>query len=327
MWTAILDGLGWLLAFFYGVLPSAGIAIILLTIVIRLVLFPLTAKQAKSMIEMQRVQPELKKLQAKYKHDRQKLNEEMMRLYKEHNVNPLGGCLPLVVQMPVFIALYQLLRHIPSHLPKSSSFYQDICPKAGKCTRYVLDFLGMDLAKTASANHGSTVDALPYFVLIALVVGSAFLQQRQTMRSQTQANPQMQMIGKVMPLVFAFISIGLPAGVVLYYLVSNIWQIGQQEIVYRTIGSAAGPPPVKGRVVDATSTEAPSAADRPVPSPEGGLRSLLRPSAPTPRPQPEGSGNGRKQAPKRPGGSGNGAPKGRAGPAPPRRRNNRKRKR
>jgi len=100
--------LGTLLTWFYAVVPSYMVAIILLTVAVRLILFPLTAKQAKSMQAMQRVQPELKRLQQKYKNDRQKLNEEMMKLYKEHKVNPLGGCLPLVLQLPVFLALYRV---------------------------------------------------------------------------------------------------------------------------------------------------------------------------------------------------------------------------
>src|SRR5918996_1170289 len=98
-----------LLAAFYAILPSFGLSIILLTVAVRVVLLPLSIKQTRSMREMQRIQPEMKKLQAKYKGNRQKLNEEMMKLYKEHNVNPFGGCLPLLMQFPVFIALYRVL--------------------------------------------------------------------------------------------------------------------------------------------------------------------------------------------------------------------------
>ena len=98
---------GTILAFFYGIIPNLGIAIILLTVLVMLVMFPLTAKQAKSMMAMQRAQPEIKKLQAKYKNDRAKLNEEMMKFYQENKINPLAGCLPLLVQMPVFLALFR----------------------------------------------------------------------------------------------------------------------------------------------------------------------------------------------------------------------------
>ncbi|MDQ4134397.1 MAG: membrane protein insertase YidC [Actinomycetota bacterium] len=101
--------LGALLAWFYALIPSYGVAIILLTVAVRLVTFPLTAKQARSQQALQRLQPELKRLQAKYKHDRQKLNEEMMKFYRENKVNPFGGCLPLLIQMPVLIVLYRLI--------------------------------------------------------------------------------------------------------------------------------------------------------------------------------------------------------------------------
>lgn len=110
VWGGILRGIGTVLGFIYEVVPSYGVAIIILTVVIRALLIPLTIKQIRSMSSMQKLQPELKRLQAKYKGDRQKLNEEVMKLYKEHSVNPFGGCLPLVMQAPVFIALYSVLR-------------------------------------------------------------------------------------------------------------------------------------------------------------------------------------------------------------------------
>jgi YidC/Oxa1 family membrane protein insertase len=106
----LLQGLGAILSFFYSVIPSYGLAIILLTVLVRVGLFPLTWRQTRSMQAMQRLQPKLKELQRKHKGNRQKLNEEMMKLYKEHQVNPLGGCLPLLLQLPVFIALYAVLR-------------------------------------------------------------------------------------------------------------------------------------------------------------------------------------------------------------------------
>ena len=105
----LYNALGNVLAFFYALIPSYGVAIILLTIAVRVLLIPLTAKQVKSQRAMQLLQPELKKLQAKYKGDRLKLNEEMMKLYKEHKANPLAGCLPLILQMPLFIVLYRII--------------------------------------------------------------------------------------------------------------------------------------------------------------------------------------------------------------------------
>src|ERR1700704_415990 len=126
MLDPLYNAFGAVLAFFYAIIPNEGVAIILLTITVMLVLFPLTAKSARSMLAMQRLQPEIKKLQAKHKGDRQKLNEEMMKLYQEHKVNPLGGCLPLILQMPVFIALFHVLRNPEGSVPKSSALYEAI---------------------------------------------------------------------------------------------------------------------------------------------------------------------------------------------------------
>jgi YidC/Oxa1 family membrane protein insertase len=327
IWDGIREGLGWILSFFYDIIPNAGIAIIMLTIVVRLILFPLTAKQAKSMIAMQRAQPEMKKLQAKYKNDKQKLNEELMKFYKENQINPLGGCLPLLAQMPVFIALYQTLNEIQHFIPTDSSMYADIC-RGANCKVVNLDFFGMNLTQSASSAPKGFWNALPYFVLVGLVVVTAFLQQRQTMRNQTQSNPQMQIIGKVMPVIFGFISINIPAGVVLYFFTSNLWQIGQQEVVFRTIGTAAGPPKGKGDKGGGKGGGGPTdkggkgggggkggpaieAKSSETPPPAGGIKGMFKSLAPgsaaapedeTPangngKPQPSSGGSGTKGSP------------------------------
>src|SRR6516162_3801454 len=138
--NSLYDAMGAALAFVYSIIPNLGVAIILLTLVVMLILYPLTAKQAKSMIAMQRVQPEIKKLQAKYKGDRQKLNEEMMKFYQENKINPLAGCLPLVVQLPIFFALYRVLRDPYKHIPKTgqfSSLYNAFCSGFSQCGKTV----------------------------------------------------------------------------------------------------------------------------------------------------------------------------------------------
>ena len=112
IWDGIREGMGWVLAFFYSIVPNAGFAIIMLTVVVRLILFPLTAKQAKSMIAMQRAQPEIKKLQAKYKNDRQKLNEEMMKFYKENSDQPARG---LSAAAPADAGLHRALPDAARH--------------------------------------------------------------------------------------------------------------------------------------------------------------------------------------------------------------------
>ena len=129
--------LGWLLAVFYVPTHSLGIATILLTIDIRLVQFPLTAKQARSMIQMQRVQPEIKKIQQKYKDDKAKQNEELLKFYQENKINPLAGCLPMVITIPIGIAVFRTFsKGVQHHLPTSGSFgklYHDVCGGGSRC--------------------------------------------------------------------------------------------------------------------------------------------------------------------------------------------------
>ena len=109
------------LSFFYSVVPSYGLSIILLTVTVMVVITPLTYKSTKSMLQMQRLQPELKRIQAQYKDDRERLNQELMAFYKEHNLNPLGGCLPLFIQAPVFIVLYRVLHGLTTRFGGAGS--------------------------------------------------------------------------------------------------------------------------------------------------------------------------------------------------------------
>src|SRR4051794_38393380 len=232
IWDSVREGIGWVLAFFYSIIPNSGVAIILLTVAVRLVLFPLTAKQARSMQAMQRIQPEIKKLQAKYKNDRQKLNEEMMKFYKENDINPLSGCLPLLLQLPVFLVLYRVIHGLskthngkpePAYLSHSSQMYKDIVAAGGKLMSF-----GMDLAESAKeAWSHSPAKAVPFLVLVALVIFTQYYQQRQMNARNPQGaqNQQAVMMARIFPVVFGFISWQIPAGVVIYFLVSNVWVI------------------------------------------------------------------------------------------------------
>jgi len=327
----IADGMGAVLAFIYKVIPSYGLAIIGLTVVVRLVLFPLTAKQARSMQKMQLVQPEIKKLQAKYKDNRQQLNEEIMKFYKENQINPMAGCLPLVFQMPVFFALFRVLREPLKHIPKESKLFHAFCGSASAhdCKPKGLKFLGLDLSKSAADIHGGFGTALPYFLLIALVVITGYVQFKQTQSRQTsqQANPQAAMMGKIFPALFAFISYRLPSGVVLYFLVSNAWQIGQQAVIFRTApdplvgGSAGGAIPASGSAPkvsggkpgDGRTGGSKAKAEEPAPAPEGRFKRALgqaREAAASKgggAPAPDGNGDGQgSPGPKRPPAAGGG---------------------
>jgi YidC/Oxa1 family membrane protein insertase len=235
----MFQALAGLLAFFYELVPSYGVAIMLLTITVMLVLTPLTWKSTRSMLEMQRLQPEIKKLQQQHKNDRQKLNEEMMAFYKEHKVNPVAGCLPMLLQMPVFIIMYRVIHGLtkmgpdgphPAYIGKDTKLYQDLVHDGGRMVSF-----GMDLAKSAARGHDSFWEALPFFVLVALVVLTQYVQTRQMSgrNPSAQANPQMQVMQKVMPAFFGFISFSIAAGVNVYFLVSGLFRITQQSLMYR----------------------------------------------------------------------------------------------
>jgi YidC/Oxa1 family membrane protein insertase len=280
---------GAILAFFYSIIPNLGVAIILLTILVMLVMFPLTAKQAKSMMAMQRAQPEIKKLQAKYKNDRAKLNEEMMAFYKENKINPLAGCLPLVVQLPIFLALFRVMRDPYKHIPKSSDLYAAFCtgPKGhlytNQCNLPKLglpnpqEFLGMNLSQHATAVTGGFLDALPYFILVGLVVVTGFAQARQSRRNAPNMNSQMAMITSILPIGFGLFSLQFPAGLVLYFLVSNLWRLGQQELIMRKItrpGQAAiASSATKDDAIEVEGTDTDTSA---FPRAAGGLRKLFQ---------------------------------------------------
>lgn len=250
--------IGWLLAAIYTVVPSYGLAIIILTIIIRVLLYPVTAKGTRSMASMQKLQPEIKRLQAKYKSDRQRLNEELMALYKANNVNPAMGCLPLLAQMPVMIALYSVFRPRPgqegipiSFLPHNSSLVADICggsPVLSDSGAYVCEsaqnpavsqFLGMNLTESPSRalSSGGFVHFIPYLIVLLLIVGTGYWSQRQLMKrnqNTAQSTPQaMQTVTKLMPAFFAVISFSLPAAVNLYFLTTNSFQILQQWFMFR----------------------------------------------------------------------------------------------
>jgi YidC/Oxa1 family membrane protein insertase len=263
---------------------------VLLTFAVRVLLIPLTIKQIRSMQAMQRLQPEIKRLQQKYKDDRQKLNEETMKFYKENKVNPLSGCLPLLLQMPLFIVLYRLINSLvpkghgtgppgfPKHIPKSSELYNSLLNSAGQPIGKMKAW-GMDLAERATKVNGLG-KAWPYYLLIGFVVATGWYQQRQTMARQTRdggaANQQMQMMGKIFPIFFGFISLTIPAGVVVYFAASNVWQIAQQAIMFRK------PTPVAGGAAKAGAGGGP-----PPPKPDDRPAATTKPTTPEPKPRPE----------------------------------------
>lgn len=192
-----------------------GIVIILVTLLIKIIFWPLTAKSYKSMKSMQKLQPKIMKLREKYKDDRQAMNQEMMQLYKTYKVNPLGGCLPMVIQIPVFISLYRLLdyslelRHAP--------FWLWITDLSTPDRLFHFD-IKLPLLEPPTG--------IP--VLTLLMGASMLLQQKMT---PTPGDPTQAKIMMLMPIFFTFIFINFPAGLVLYWLVNNLLSIGQQTLI------------------------------------------------------------------------------------------------
>jgi YidC/Oxa1 family membrane protein insertase len=243
------------LAVFYSLIPNYIVAITLLTVLVMILTAPLTIKSTKSMMEMQRIQPEFKKLQTKYKGDREKLNEEVMKLYREHGVSPVGGCLPLLLQMPFFVCLYGVIKglvntktinHIkysePRYLDHSTRMYKDIIHTNGK-----LESFGIDLSQTPFQHHGSIGQGLPYWIIFFAAIGLQYMQMARLNKrnaANIQNNPQMQTMQtmqKVTPLIFGVIYIAFPIGVTVYFIVSSFCRIVIQEILFRTGVTAPKP--------------------------------------------------------------------------------------
>jgi YidC/Oxa1 family membrane protein insertase len=200
------------LQFCHGLSGNWGVDIILLTVLVKLLFWPLTRKSFASMREMQKLQPEMTKLREKYKDDPQKMNAETMELYKRHKVNPLGGCVPMILQIPVFIGLYQLLQNTIElrHAP----FGLWVTDLSAPERLYILGY------------------GIP--VLTLLLGASMFLQQKLT---PAAGDPTQQRIMMFMPVIFTFMFIGFPAGLTLYWLTNNILTIGQQWWMIRSAPS------------------------------------------------------------------------------------------
>jgi YidC/Oxa1 family membrane protein insertase len=212
---------------------SWGMSIIALTVCTRALLIPLTYKQLKGMRALQALQPQIKEIQAKYKNDRQRMQQEMMRFYQENKVNPFASCIPLIAQLPVFITLFYVLRH---ELPS------DIGCEAGHCGSEASFLFINDL--TAKAHGPELITLLVLYVGTQLVSGLVM---------SVTADKSQRMMMAVLPFIFVPFVINFPAGLVLYWITTNFWTIGQQYVIQRIIPAphvstpeevlAAKPPP------------------------------------------------------------------------------------
>jgi YidC/Oxa1 family membrane protein insertase len=274
IFSPLFKAMSWLLAFYFSLVPNYIVAIAMLTITVMIISFPLNRASTRSMFKMQLLQPEVQKLRNKYKPSkdtsiaerqemRQKLNEEMMALYRENNVSMAGGCLPNLVIFPIFIILYDCVRGLtntctaivgqracatsaqlkgathtfalwnPRYITTSSKLYHSLASTSppGK----MLSF-GLNLANTVRTHQPSWVDVLPFVFMVAMAVGLQYVQLKQMTGRNTQTGQvaqQMQAMQKFMPLIMAVIYISIPAAVNVYFIVSSLFRISQQEWMYR----------------------------------------------------------------------------------------------
>ena len=260
-----------------------GWSIVLLTVVIRAALLPLALRQFHSMQKLQRLQPQMKALQAKYKDDKQRQQQELMRFYKENEVNPLASCLPLAAQLPVFLSLFYMLR---------KDLRDNICPGVQSAFRHAHPNLGAGATTQCGVHHGAgflfigdlTNKAVgaTLVVLIVLYVGTQLVSSLM-MATPTMDKAQRQLM-LAMPLLFVVFVLSFPAGVIVYWITTNSWTILQQYIVRRRLGPMGGPP--------AGGDDAPpdSANGSGGITGGGGLGALLRPRSSQPSPELAGVG-------------------------------------
>lgn len=249
MFAFIAGVLGSVLAFFYEIFTPAftpawgyGLAIIGLTITINIVVFPLTLKQTRSTRAFAAIQPKIKKIQAEYKEDPQEMQRRLMALQKEAGATPGGCLLPMLVQMPIWFALFQLLRDPLSGIDAGTALGMELA--SGVDERFLGLELGTSPSEAVSSGDGLLL-ALPYLLLMAAMVITQYVQQWHSTYGQDRPTGQpgagaTQAITKIMPLFIGFISFNFPAGLGLYWATSNLFRLGQQVLIFKIDGR---PPP------------------------------------------------------------------------------------
>ena len=267
MWQATGDYLYKFLQLLYTLTGNWGLAIVAMTVIVRLLLHPLNAKQMRSMQQMQRLQPRLKVLQEKYADDRETLSRETMALYKENHVNPASGCLPLLIQLPILILLFNVLRKtsfngasflgIPlegtvlSSLAQVTSFEGDPL-KAG-----FLDVCRSIAAHPAGLAHVGAY--LPILLLLVMIIALTFLQQRMS----GQGNAQMAAMNVFMPIFMGIICLSMPGGLTLYWMLSSLFAVIQQWYTVKSVAKEEPPALFKEKPRDGAKAEKLEYAPRP----------------------------------------------------------------
>jgi YidC/Oxa1 family membrane protein insertase len=256
------------LAFFFEIVPSYGVSIILLTLTVNLILFPLTLKQTRATRAFQSIQPEVRRIQKELKENPEEMQRELMRVQKEAGATPWGCLLPLLVQFPIWLALFRTLQD-PLGANMSFSPVPSESGLAAAIAGGQTVFLGMELGTSPSQAFGSdALVALPYLLMMLLMVVSQYIQQWHAMRGQVtpqagvnkQQQQTQQALTRIMPLFIGFISWNFPAGLVLYWTTSNLFRLGQQVVIFRIDGRPQPP-----AAIEPETPEAGGAAEAPKP--------------------------------------------------------------
>jgi len=230
--------------------PAWALSIVLLTVTVRLLLFPLFVKQIKSQRRMQQLAPKIKELQKAHKGDRETMNTEMMKLYKENNANPISGCLPLVLQLPVFFALFSVIREFKPGAEPRYGLSAQLLEEGGKAKVFgapISAAFNSPADLLAQLEGGQTTVRVVAAIMVVLMGATTFWTQRQMIARSGTTDPQQIMVQKlllyVLPLSFAVSGVFFPIGVLLYWLTTNVWSMGQQAWVIKRM-----PPPNLGAV-------------------------------------------------------------------------------
>ena len=233
---------GAILKFFYDISNNYGIAIMLFTLAVNIILLPLTWKQQKSTTKMQAIQPELQKIQQKYKNDKEKLNMEMMKLYQDNNINPMSGCLPLLIQLPIIFILYQIVQKPVTYiLGQPTDLVNEIALAAEKGVNF--NFLGLNLGAYPNQAYGllliiPVLAGVTTYALTWLTTRQAEAKKTPEQKKRDEDNStanSMQTMNKLMPLLTAFIAYTFPAGLGFYWIMNNIFKMIQQLTVNKIL--------------------------------------------------------------------------------------------
>ncbi len=223
MIDAIAQFFGDLLTYIYGIVPNFGAAIIIMTIMVKLVTFPLNNKQIQSAKRMQQLQPEMKKIQAKYKDDKEKQNKAVTEFMKENNMNPLAGCLPLLVQFPILIGVFRLLREADLFLDMSL-----INPYLFQASESI-NLLDLPfIVDPAGFSFNSFLSSISILFIFPLIAGATtYLYSQMSM----SADSSQKMLLYMMPVMITVFSFSFPVGLVIYWIMNNIFSIGQHKLI------------------------------------------------------------------------------------------------